>query len=137
MNLTPFQRFELIIIPITVLISQVFIVLFGLSIIGENIINIIGLPSIFGYLLGVIVVYILDRKQQIRNFLQVERIVRSLVLLGGFILIPIILSQNFKIIPIFSIFSVLALIFALLGGILSFLCILLLWRFSVMQNFSE
>lgn len=137
MKLTPFQQFELIIIPITVLISQFFILLFGISIIGENIIAIIGIPSTIGYLLGAIIVYILDRKRQIRSFNQVERMVRSLVVLGGFILIPIILSQNFDIIPIFTTFSVLSIIFALLGGVLSFLCILLLWRYLVIQNFSE
>jgi len=137
LKLTPFQQFELIIIPITVLISQFFILLFGISIIGENIIAIIGIPSTIGYLLGAIIVYILDRKRQIRSFNQVERMVRSLVVLGGFILIPIILSQNFDIIPIFTTFSVLSIIFALLGGVLSFLCILLLWRYLVIQNFSE
>ena len=137
MKLTPFQRFELIFIPIIVLLSQVFILLFGLNMIGENIINTMGYPSAFGYLLGGIVVYILDRKKPIRNILQVERIVRSLAVLGALLLIPIILIQNFNIIPILTIFSVLSLIFAILGGILSFFCLLLLWRFSVSQNSSR
>ena len=51
---TSFQKIELILIPIIFLFSQVLILLFGLSIIGEETWIVMGIPMMLGAILSVI-----------------------------------------------------------------------------------
>ncbi|MFX1536906.1 MAG: hypothetical protein ACFFDI_22030, partial [Promethearchaeota archaeon] len=59
------------------------------------------------------------------------------VIIGGGALIPLLLAQNLNFISIYSIFSVLALIFSALGGTMTISCLLLFWQTRLIQHPSE
>ncbi len=135
--LTFFQRFELILIPISFILSLILMLIFGLAIIGNQILDIMGIPVLLGSGISILIGYLLNRRNLIQDFKQLEIMFRLLVLGGGGILIPLLLIQLLEIFSGYFIFSVLSLVFSLLGGIMSISCVLLLWRVRSNQQLLE
>lgn len=125
-KLTSFQRLELILIPVTFFFSLIFIFLIGLIIIGHETWDIMGVPIILGSIIGIIVVFILKQKKLIISFNHLETLFRILVIIGGITLIPMIIGQMIMVVDTNIIFSLLTLIFTLLGSIMGITCVLLL-----------
>ena len=106
--LTTFQTIELILIPITFVFSQVLVLFFGLSIIGDDIWIIIGIPMGFGIIISIFFSILFNQSKQISEFNQIESLLRWLTISGGFVLIVILISQivvdlpGMTIIPLLS-----------------------------------
>jgi hypothetical protein len=135
-DLTSFQRLELILIPSTFLLSLVFIFLLGLNMIGSEVLSIIGIPVLLGLIIGSLFVLIIKTKYFIYDFLSLEKLFRLLVIIGGLILIPLILTQILGYISSNMIFSFLALIFSLIGTIMGITCLMLLYHNSFTHDLS-
>lgn len=133
-TLTPFQRFELALIPISFLFSQILVLLFGLNIIGSETWIIMGIPVLLGSVISIVIGYFLNQRKMIQEAKQLESLFRLLVLAGGGALIPLLLAQILDLLTVFSVFSILALIFSVLGGTMTISCILLFWHTRIIQE---
>ena len=133
-TLTPFQRFELALIPISFLFSQILVLLFGLNIIGSETWIIMGFPVLLGSAISIVIGYFLNQRKMIQEVKQLESLLRLLVLAGGGALIPLLLAQILDLLTVFSVFSILALIFSVLGGTMTISCIFLFWHTRIIQE---
>ena len=136
-TLTSFQRFELILIPISFILSLLLMLIFSLALIGNQTLNIMGIPVLLGSGISILIGYLLNQRNLIQDFKQLEMLFRLLVLGGSGVLIPLLLTQILEVFTGFFIFSVLSLVFSLLGGIMSISCLLLLWRARSIQQLLE
>ncbi|UCG89723.1 MAG: hypothetical protein JSU57_04405 [Candidatus Heimdallarchaeota archaeon] len=125
MTLTSYQRFELVIIPSSFLFGQILILIIGLNTIGSETWFIIGIPVLMGLTVSLFIGYFLKRKNMVHEMDQLESLFRVLVLTGGGVLIPLLLAQVFNLFTYYYIFSILSLIFSILGGTMSISCFLL------------
>ena len=125
-DLTSFQRLELFLIPIVFLMSLIFILLMGLNIIGSEIWSIMGVPFLLGSIIGGFIVFIVKKKKFINDFNQLEKLFRVLVVVGGLALIPLLIIQILGSFNVNLVFSILALIFSLIGTTMGLTCILFL-----------
>ncbi len=125
-DLTSFQRLELFLIPIIFLLSLIFILLMGLNIIGIEVWNIMGIPLLFGSIIGSFIVYIVSKHELLYNFNQLEKLFRILVVGGALALIPLLLVQILGFFSFTLIFSILAFMFSLIGTTMGITCILFL-----------
>lgn len=124
-TLTSYQRFELVIIPSSFLFGQILILIIGLNTIGSETWFIIGIPVLMGLTVSLFIGYFLKRKNMVHEMDQLESLFRVLVLTGGGVLIPLLLAQVFNLFTYYYIFSILSLIFSILGGTMSISCFLL------------
>ena len=132
--ITDFQTMELVLIPIIFGFSQVLVLLFGLSIVGNDIWIIMGIPMGFGVIISLIFLVFYIRYHEISEFLQLESFFRLLTIGGGIALIIILLSQFFVQLSEFTIIPLLSLIISVIGDIMTGMCIYFLWNVSFMQN---
>lgn len=136
-TLTSLQRFELVLIPTCFLFSQILVLLFGFNFLGNETWVMMGIPVLLGSLISIIFGYFLNHKKILQEFKQLETLFRILVLSGGGALIPLLLAQNFNLLPLYSIFSILSLIFSTLGGTMTISCFLLFWHTRLIKKPSE
>ncbi len=136
-TLTSFQRFELILIPISFILSLLLMLIFSLAIIGNQTLDIMGIPVLLGSGISILIGYLLNQRNLIQDFKQLEILFRLLVLGGGGVLIPLLLTQLLEVLTGYFILSVLSLVFSLLGGIMSISSLLLLWRARSIQPLLE
>ena len=87
-----------------------------------------GIPVLLGAGISIIFGLYLNHKNMVQEFKQLETLLRILVIIGGGALIPLLLAQNLNLLSIYSIFSILTLIFSTLGGTISISCLLLFWQ---------
>jgi len=125
-ELTRFQYLELILIPITFVSGQIMILLFGVSIIGEQMFSVMGIPMILGFLVAVILIILLLHKITLKEFSEMEIIFRVLTIVGGILLIVIISSQIVLNATSLDIIPFMALIISTIGDMMSIICIYLL-----------
>lgn len=125
-ELTRFQYLELILIPITFVFGQIMILLFGVSIIGEQMFSVMGIPMILGFLVAVILIILLFHKITLKEFSEMEIIFRVLTIVGGILLIGIISSQIVFNATSLDIIPFMALIISTIGDMMSIICIYLL-----------
>ncbi len=104
--------------------------------IGSEVLSIIGIPVLIGLIIGSFFVFIIKTKFFIFDFLFLEKLFRLLVIIGGLILIPLILTQVLGYISSNMIFSILALIFSLIGTIMGITCLMLLYHNSLTHDLS-
>lgn len=135
--ITPFQKFELIAIPIVLVFSQIMILLFGITLIGNELLIIMGMPILLGSLISIFIVYLITRKYFISEFSQIERLFRILVLGGGGALIPFLLAQILDLLTEYLIFPILSFIFSLISGIMIISCLYLLYSTQLSRVPSE
>ena len=135
--LTALQRFELVLIPTCFIFSQLLVLIFGLNFLGNETWGMMGIPTLFGFGFSILFGLYLNHKEIIQEFKQLETLLRILVILGGGALIPILLVQNFNLLPVNSIFSILSLIFSTLGGTMTISCFLLLRQTRFIHQPSE
>lgn len=132
-DLTSFQRLELFLIPIIFLMSLIFILLMGLNIIGIEVWTIMGIPFLFGSIIGSFIVYFVNKRKLLYNFTQLEKLFRVLVVGGGLALIPLLIVQILGFFRFALIFSILAFMFSLIGTTMVITCIL----FLCIQDFTQ
>jgi hypothetical protein len=96
-----------------------------------------GIPVLLGSGISIIFGLYLNHKEVVKEVKQLETLLRVLVIIGGGVLIPLLLVQNLNLLSIYSIFSILALIFSTLGGTISISCLLLLWETRFIHQSSE
>lgn len=135
--LTSLQRFELALIPTCFIFSQILVFIFGLNFLGNETWVMMGIPIFLGSGLSLLFGLYLNHKEFVQEFKQLETLLRSLVIIGGGALIPILLAQNFNLLSVSSIFSILSLIFSTLGGTMSISCFLFFWQTRLIQLPSE
>jgi dipeptide/tripeptide permease len=116
----------LILIPISFIFSQILIFLFGISVIGEEILSILGIPMIFGLFVAIILSYLLFQRTAIRKFSQIENIFRILTIIGGGVLIILICFQIILDIKSLDIIPFMALVISTIGDMMTIMCIYLL-----------
>jgi hypothetical protein len=116
----------LILIPISFIFSQILIYLFGISVIGEEILSILGIPMIFGLFVAIILSYLLFQRTAIRKFSQIENIFRILTIIGGGVLIILICFQIILDIKSLDIIPFMALVISTIGDMMTIMCIYLL-----------
>lgn len=104
--------------------------------IGSEVLSIIGIPVLIGLIIGSFFVLIIKKKYFIFDFPFLEKLFRLLVIIGGLILIPLILTQILGYISSNMIFSILALIFSLIGTIMGITCLMLLYHNSLIHDLS-
>jgi hypothetical protein len=136
-SVTAFQKLELILIPTIFIFSQILILLFGLSILGEEIWIIMGIPMMLGAILSVIASIIILNYFQMVEFRQLEIIFRVLAILGGIAIIFVIIIQIVLADSGYVIFSLQTLIISVIGDIMTILCILFLKKTFPTQELSE
>jgi hypothetical protein len=134
---TAFQKLELILIPTIFIFSQILILLFGLSILGEEIWIIMGTPMMLGAILSVISSVIILNYIQLVEFRQLEIIFRVMAILGGFSIIIVIIVQIVLAESGYGIFSLQTLIISVLGDIMTILCIIFLKKTIPNHELSE
>jgi hypothetical protein len=132
-EITSYQRLELILIPTIFVCSQIFIFFIGLTVIGEETLELMIYPTFLGLIMSIFVIYILDHKYSIKKFKQLEFCFRFLVIIGVGALIPILFLQVASVLTVDTVFLILSLIFSILGGSMIILCFLLLWRSKASQ----
>jgi hypothetical protein len=133
-DLTSFQRLELILIPIIFLMSLIFILLMGLNIIGSEVWIIMGVPFLLGSIIGSIIVYLVKKQNFLNEFNQLEKLFRILVVGGGLALIPLLIIQILGFFSFNFVFSILALIFSLIGTTMGITCILFLHKYHLTRD---
>lgn len=133
-TLTTFQQLELVLIPIILVLSQIFVIFITLAFIGEETWNLIGIPMIAGYLFSTIFIYLLNQKQYIQEFKQLEQLFRFLVVGGGIILIPVLIAQISNLMTFYSIFLILSFVFASISGVMTISCLMFWLRNQFNQN---
>ncbi|MHA2223812.1 MAG: hypothetical protein ACXAC8_01215 [Candidatus Hodarchaeales archaeon] len=135
-NLTTVQRLELIFIPLIFLFSQFVIIAIGIMIIGNDIWSYLGMPTLLGLVIGILIGFFINQKYIIHKFSQLEMIFRLVTIGGGITLIPILIAQVYRLIYVYSVFSLLSFILSLMEGLLTVICLILLWRTKSIQEFS-
>jgi len=135
-SVTTFQKMELILIPVIFLFSQVLILLFGLSIIGEETWIVMGIPMVLGAMFSTIILILILKNVQIEEFHQLEVFFRVLTILGGIAIIFIIFIQLFLHETGYIIFSLQTLIITVIGDVMTILCISFLKK-TITQVLSE
>ena len=134
---TRFQALELVLIPITFGFSQLLMILFGLSIIGDDIWSIIGIPVAFGAFISLVFLIVYLQSYKITEFVQLESFFRLLTIFGGLSLIGILLFQFIIQISDWIIIQLLSLIIAIIGSVMTGMCIYFLWKLIFTQNLLE
>jgi hypothetical protein len=134
---TSFQKMELILIPTVFLFSQVLILFFGLSIIGEEIWIIMGMPMLFGAISSIFLLILIQKYIEIEEFRQLETIFRVLTILGGIGIILILAIQIFHKETGYGIFSLQTLVISIIGNVMAILCIIFLKKTFLTQGLSE
>ncbi len=104
---------------------------------GNDIWSYLGIPTLLGLGVGILIGFFNDRKYTLHRFNQLELIFRLVTIGGGITLIPILIAQVYSLIYLYSVFSLLSFILSLMEGLLTEICILLLWRTKPIQDFSE
>ncbi len=132
--ITKFQTLELVLIPIIFGFSQVFVLLFGLSIVGNDIWIIIGIPMGFGVVISLVFLVFFIRYHEISEFLQLESFFRLITISGGIALIIILFFQFFVQLSELTIIPLLSLIISVIGDIMTGMCIYFLWNALFMQD---
>ncbi|MFX0170961.1 MAG: hypothetical protein ACFE9L_03490 [Candidatus Hodarchaeota archaeon] len=127
-TLTYFQQLELVLIPTFFLLSQIFIFLFGLTMIGEEMWIFLGIPILSGSILSIFVSFLLNHRNPINEFSQLESFFRILIFGGGGAIIIVLLFQIIGLLAGSLIFTILSLVFSTLGGLMTISCLLLLYR---------
>ncbi len=128
MTLTSYQRFELVLIPSSFLFSLILVLIFGLNIIGSETWVLMGIPVLLGFAISIFIGYFLKKRNMVHEITQLESLFRLLVLAGGGVLIPVLVAQVFELLTFSSIFSILSLIFSVLGCTMTISCFLLFWH---------
>jgi len=136
-SITTFQKMELILIPAIFLFSQVLILLFGLSIIGEETWIIMGMPMMLGGGFSVIFLILIQKYVQIEEFHQLEVFFRVITILGGIAIILVLVIQVFLQETGYIIFSLQTLIISVIGDIMTILCFSFLKKTFPTQGLSE
>jgi len=136
-SVTTFQKMELILIPAIFIFSQVLILVFGLSIIGEETWIIMGIPMMLGAGLSAIFLIFILNYIKIEEFRQLEVLFRVLTILGGIVIILILTIQIFLNETGYFIFSLETLTISIIGDVMSILCILFLKKIFSTQELSE
>ena len=136
-HLTSLQRIELVLIPTCFLFSQFLVLIFGLNFLGNETWVMMGIPILLGSGISILFGLYLNHKKMVQKFNQLETLLRILVIIGGAALIPLLLAQNFALLSIYSIFSILSLIFSTLGGTMTISCFILFWQTRFIQHPSE
>ncbi|UCE12394.1 MAG: hypothetical protein JSV04_09360 [Candidatus Heimdallarchaeota archaeon] len=136
-TLTPFQKFELIAIPLVLMFSQIMIFLFGIAMIGNELWIIMGIPILLGIVISFFIVYLINKRFLVIEFSQLELLFRILVGGGGGALIPLLLAQILDLVAESIIFPILSLVFSLISGIMIISCLLFLYRYQSIQAPSE
>ncbi|MFX0085103.1 MAG: hypothetical protein ACFFAU_05485 [Candidatus Hodarchaeota archaeon] len=113
--------------------SLIFILLMGLNIIGIEVWTIMGIPFLFGSIIGSFIVYFVNKRKLLYNFTQLEKLFRVLVVGGGLALIPLLIVQILGFFRFALIFSILAFMFSLIGTTMGITCIL----FLCIQDFTQ
>jgi len=127
-TLTSYQRFELVLIPSSFLFSLILVLIFGLNIIGSETWVLMGIPVLLGFAISIFIGYFLKKRNMVHEITQLESLFRLLVLAGGGVLIPVLVAQVFELLTFSSIFSILSLIFSVLGCTMTISCFLLFWH---------
>ena len=133
-DLTPFQRLELVLIASIFLVSLVFIFLMGLNIIGREIWSIMGVPFLLGSIIGGFIGYIVKKQNFLSDFNKLEQLFRILVVVGGLALIPLLIIQILGFFSFILVFSILALIFSLIGTTMGISCVLFLHKYTFTRD---
>ena len=136
-SVTNFQKMELILIPAIFLFSQVLILLFGLSIIGEETWIVMGIPMMLGGILSAIILILILKYVKIEEFRQLEVFFRVLTILGGIAIILILAIQIFLHETGYVIFSLQTLIISIIGYAMTIMCISFLKKTFPIQGLSE
>ena len=134
---TRFQALELVLIPITFGFSQLLMILFGLSIIGNDIWSIMGIPVGFGVILSLVFLVVYLHNHEISEFIQLESFFRFLTILGGISVIGILLFQFILQISYWVIIQLLSLTISIIGSIMTGMCIYFLLKLMFTQNLLE
>ena len=137
MSITTFQKIELVLIPIVFIFSQILILLFGHSIIGQEIWGIMGFPMLLGFMLSISILVFIQRYMIINEFHQLEVLFRMITIIGGIIVVLIIAMQIIIQVTGYIIFSLQILIISIIGDIMTLLCIMFLRRVVFTQVPSE
>ena len=132
--ITKFQTLELVLIPIIFGFSQVFVLLFGLSIVGNDIWIIIGIPMGFGVVISLVFLVFFIRYHEISEFLQLESFFRLITISGGIALIIILFFQFFVQLSELTIIPLLSLIISVIGDIMTGMCIYFLCNALFIQD---
>ncbi|MFW9780123.1 MAG: hypothetical protein ACFFE8_14830 [Candidatus Heimdallarchaeota archaeon] len=135
-QLTTFQRFELVIIPLSFSFSELVMLSLASMFLGKEALSLVGIPFLVGVTLSLPIVVVLNRGQWLDSFQRLETLLRFLVMLGGAALVPVLLSQLVISFSGYEVFFFLALIFSALGATITLSCLLVLWRGLVIEPIS-
>ena len=133
-ELTRFQRLELILIPVSFIFGQIMIFLFGISIIGQQMVIVMGIPMILGLLAAVILNFLLLQRIVLITFFQMEHIFRILTVIGGMLLLFIISLQILLDATSLDIIPLMALIISTIGDMMSIMCLISLKNHLLQRN---
>ncbi len=136
-HISTFQTAELVLIPITFVFSQILIILFGLSIIGEHTWTLMGVPMVVGGLIATSLIIVGNNKVEINEFRQLEIMFRIIAIIGGVLFISILGLQIIFQATGILIFSLLSLVISIIGDMMTIQCIYFLQKFVIGQDRSE
>lgn len=136
-HISTFQTAELVLIPITFVFSQILIILFGLSIIGEHTWTLMGVPMVVGGLIATSLIIVGNNKVEINEFRQLEIMFRIIAIIGGVLFILILGLQIIFQATGILIFSLLSLVISIIGDMMTIQCIYFLQKFVIGQDRSE
>ena len=104
------------------------VLFFGLSIIGDDIWTIIGMPMGFGIIIASCFSVVFIYKKDLIEFNQLESLLRWLTIIGGIVLIVIIFSQIVVHLPEMTVIPLLSLIISIIGNIMTLMCIYFFYK---------
>ena len=133
-HISTFQKMELVLIPITFVFSQFLIILFGLSILGDDTWTLMGIPMGIGGLVATIILIVLNTNTEISEFRHLEVLFRIITIIGGVVFILILGLQIIFQVTGLMIFSLLSLVISIIGDMMTIHCILFLWKFVIKQD---
>lgn len=133
-HISTFQKMELVLIPITFVFSQFLIILFGLSILGDDTWTLMGIPMGIGGLVATIILIVLNTNTEISEFRHLEVLFRIITIIGGVVFILILGLQIIFQVTGLMIFSLLSLVISIIGDMMTIQCILFLWKFVIKQD---
>ena len=133
-HISTFQKMELVLIPITFVFSQFLIILFGLSILGDDTWTLMGMPMGIGGLVATIILIVLNTNTEISEFRHLEVLFRIITIIGGVVFILILGLQIIFQVTGLMIFSLLSLVISIIGDMMTIQCILFLWKFVIKQD---
>ena len=136
-HISTFQTVELVLIPITFVFSQILIILFGLSIIGEDTWTLMGVPMVVGGLIATSLIIVGNNKVEINEFRQLEIMFRIIAIIGGVLFILILGLQIIFQATGILIFSLLSLVISVIGDMMTIQCIVFLQKYVIGQDRSE